>query len=100
MDRGQSLDRFELHDDSVIKQEIGAESFLEHHFFVLEADGSLSLDLKSTFVERPCQYSFVHRFQQPRSQVTMDAERSIYDCSRDVIQLSHRLFLRALRGSA
>lgn len=50
MDRGQSLHGFELHDDSVINQEIGAESFLEYHLFVFEADGSLSLDLKPTFV--------------------------------------------------
>ena len=89
MDRGQSLHRFEFHDDSVIDQEIDAESFLEYHPFIFETDGLLSLDLKPPLVERLCQYGLVHRFQQSRAQVTMDAERGVYDAARDVIQLSH-----------
>ena len=47
MDRRQSLHGFKLHDDSVINQEIGAESFLEHHPLVFEPDGLLALDLKA-----------------------------------------------------
>ena len=38
VNRCQSLHGFEFHDDSVLNQEIRAESVLEYHAFVLETD--------------------------------------------------------------
>ena len=94
----ESLHGFEFDDDSVINQQVNSESFLEHHPVVFETDCPLSFDLKSAPVERPCQHGLVHRFQQPRAQVSMDAERGVNDSPCDVIQFSFRL--RALRVSA
>src|SRR5687767_15919443 len=90
VDSRQSLHRFEFHDDAIINQEVNAQSFLEHHPVVFETDGLLSLDLKSPLVERPRQHSLVHGFQQPRAQVTMDAERGVHDSTCKIGRASCR----------
>ena len=58
----------------MLDQEVRPESFLKHHPFVFETDGRLSLDVKSPLVEHPGQHGLVHRFQQARAQVPVDAE--------------------------
>jgi hypothetical protein len=100
VNRRQSLHGFEFHDDSGINEKINPESFLEDHPLIIETEDRLPLDLKSPLNEDPSQHGLVHRFQQPRAQVTMDLERGVHYTPRNVIELAHPFSLRALRDSA
>ena len=55
VDPCQSLHGLDFHYYSALHQEICAESILKDHPVVLETDGVLSLDLKSSLLEPPSQ---------------------------------------------
>ena len=82
------------------KDEIRAESFLEYHAVVFEANGPLSLDAKAPPLEGASQDRLVDGFQQVRPQVTVYTERGI--TIAPVMSSNSRLtlLLRGICGSA
>jgi hypothetical protein len=82
------------------KDEIRAESFLEYHAVVFEANGPLSLDAKAPPLEGASQDRLVDGSQQARPKVTVNTERGLHDRSSDGIELSPDALLRGIGGSA
>lgn len=95
--------RLELHNHLMVNDQVCSKPFDEHHPFILEANERLSLNMKALLLEGACQYGFINRFQQARTEVAMNSDCRVNDRLSDVVEflaLDRSGFSPRLRGSA
>lgn len=94
------FDTLDLHNDSIIHDEIHAKSFFEHHPAILEPNDFLSFNTKPLLLQCSRKDRLVDRLHKTGPQVTMHLKGGVNDRSSYVIQVSHRCDPPRLRGSA
>ena len=86
MNRGRFLYGLDLNDDSRIDQEVDAQSIHEPEAIVLERYDFLPLDLKAPSLQIAAEDRLINRFEKPRTERSMQFERSIDDLARHFVQ--------------
>ncbi len=89
MDRHQPVYRFDFNHEPIIDEEIYPERRLEDHASEFGTNQPLSVDAVAHRFQPRGQESLVHRLEQARAQLAMQAERDVKDVAGNLVYVPH-----------
>jgi len=95
MRRAELVHRFDLDDQSVINDQIGAKSGREAHAIKFDIDRLLPVNFVSAPLKGCGEDDFIDAFQQPGPEVLVNPHRCINHVAADGVDVCHTLLLRA-----
>ena len=98
MDGEELVDGFELDQDFVFDDEVGAETTIEGEVFVADGDFFLRGYRKTSIGEFECEALFINRFEQSRPKFPVHRDGRANDGVRQGVVFKLLRVLRVLRG--
>jgi hypothetical protein len=97
VDRGESVDRLELYGYSMFNEKVEFEAVDEDSVIEFERDDLLPLDTQAAPTKLLRKQGLIYRLEQTRSHAGVQADGSVDDVSRDLVEIQEKLPLETPR---
>jgi hypothetical protein len=89
VDRAEPLERLDFDDQPIVNKQVYPEGRFKQRVFKNDVDRLLPVDLVAHLRELSRQDRLVNRFQQSRSELSMDSQCDVHDIARNAIYVRH-----------
>jgi len=89
VNRRERLHRFQFNDDTIARQQIGAEAFVKIQIAVPDRNWHLASHRYARFRKFVGHHGFVDRLQQPRSELRVHSEGRVENNLRNLVLFAH-----------